>query len=321
MDLLYFRYPQQKIQRKTGSFRLLDKDTSTATFVISDFEKNNLYGFEEHDGDGQLHFRTQAPYTVSKKEYLIGGEQLLRAMETYEMQKVVYARVRKTSFQGAKAPALFNALCDAYPNAFVYLVSSAWFGTWVGATPELLLSANGSQYFTMALAGTKPALSNQELWTDKERQEQAMVSQYIEQKITQMRVEELEVSAPYVFQAGPVEHLRTDFSFVSVQNRVLPLAQSLHPTPAVGGVPLNISMQWISQLEHNERKLYAGFLGKLDESGGQLYVNLRCCEIQENAAFLHVGGGYTKSSLPEDEWLETENKSKTLLDIIRIVNP
>jgi isochorismate synthase len=33
--------------------------------------------------------------------------------------------------------------------------------------------------------------------------------------------------------------------------------------------------------------------------------------------YLYLGGGYTKDSNPELEWEETENKSKTLLDLVQ----
>ena len=33
----------------------------------------------------------------------------------------------------------FEAACEAYPNAFVYLISTPNFGCWLGATPELSL--------------------------------------------------------------------------------------------------------------------------------------------------------------------------------------
>jgi isochorismate synthase len=42
-------------------------------------------------------------------------------------------------------------------------------------------------------------------------------------------------------------------------------------------------------------------------------VNLRCAQLQENEAFLYLGGGFTVESIPELELDETENKSKTLI--------
>jgi isochorismate synthase len=47
-----------------------------------------------------------------------------------------------------------------------------------------------------------------------------------------------------------------------------------------------------------------------------IYVNLRCAQIIGDRLFLYLGGGFTADSDPEKEWEETENKSKTLLDLL-----
>jgi len=41
-----------------------------------------------------------------------------------------------------------------------------------------------------------------------------------------------------------------------------------------------------------------------------LFVNLRCCEIENNLTKIYVGCGITKDSQAEKEFIETENKSK-----------
>ena len=44
--------------------------------------------------------------------------------------------------------------------------------------------------------------------------------------------------------------------------------------------------------------------------------SVRCCQIQKGSALLYLGGGFTKDSIPNLEWEETENKSRTLLDVM-----
>ena len=57
-------------------------------------------------------------------------------------------------------------------------------------------------------------------------------------------------------------------------------------------------------------------IGKLDPDEMNIYVNLRCAQIIGDRLFLYLGGGFTADSDPEKEWEETENKSKTLLDLL-----
>ncbi|MBT5437890.1 MAG: isochorismate synthase, partial [Flavobacteriales bacterium] len=173
--------------------------------------------------------------------------------------------------------------------------------------------------FTMALAGTKEkkALSP---WTQKEYNEQNWVSEYIIETLQLNGIQNLENQGPYDSEAGNLIHLRTDFSFDLKNHNVLNIARNLHPTPAVSGLPKTESIALINQIETHElgysRDLYTGFIGITTNETTQLFVNLRCCQIFNDSAFLYVGGGYTEDSTAENEWEETESKSKTLMSVL-----
>jgi isochorismate synthase len=47
-----------------------------------------------------------------------------------------------------------------------------------------------------------------------------------------------------------------------------------------------------------------------------LFVNLRCCEIENYLITIYVGCGITKDSQAEKEFIETENKAKTILSVL-----
>jgi isochorismate synthase len=57
-------------------------------------------------------------------------------------------------------------------------------------------------------------------------------------------------------------------------------------------------------------------IGELQAEELNVYVNLRCGQIIGDELYLYLGGGFTAESDPEKEWEETENKSKTLLDLL-----
>ena len=129
-------------------------------------------------------------------------------------------------------------------------------------------------------------------------------------------VEDLEMNGPYDIQAGPVIHLRTDISFDLENVKIVDIAKKLHPTPAISGVPQKEAIELINYREAHERDFYTGIIGLMNSNSASLYVNLRCCQIQKGKAFLYLGGGFTSESNVELEWEETENKSRTLLNII-----
>jgi isochorismate synthase len=234
------------------------------------------------------------------------------------MNKFVFSRIKKIGFDSSNCLKLFEKLCDTYPNAFIYLISSESEGTWIGATPETLIQTVNDSGFTMSLAGTKE-VGTQE-WSPKEYKEQEWVSTYILETLKLNGIKNIEGHGPYDSEAGNLIHLRTDFSFDLDSNETLSLARNLHPTPAVSGLPKSESIALINQIENHEldysRALYAGFLGFVGNRSSQLYVNLRCCQIFQDAAYLYIGGGYTEDSSAISEWEETESKSKTLISVL-----
>lgn len=319
VDLLKYRLPGKEIVTKWGQFGVLDdKPPKKETFVVSKHDKSVIYGFEEDDSQPPvpMHLLKLPPYVCSKKEYLMGGESMLNSFRLFGVQKAVYSRIKTVSFEDTKSIELFESLCEQYPSAFVYLISCTYFGTWIGASPEVLLSMHGKQGYTMALAGTRNGVSSENNWGDKDKTEQKFVTDYIEEKLKGFELTNIEMHGPYEIEAGPVKHLRTDFSFFAEDKTALDIAQLLHPTPAVVGVPEKETMDLLATVEPHDRMLYTGFLGLLGPEHTNLYVNLRCCQIQEGKAFLYLGGGYTQASIPEMEWEETENKAMTLIKAI-----
>lgn len=271
---------------------------------------------------------TPASYAVSKDEYLDQIESILAAISAEEITKVVLSRVLDIEFDKKKETALlFDTLSTNLSQAFVYLINTPGIGCWIGATPELLLSAEnkstctkemGSAFAiqTMALAGTRP-FGTEEKWNHKEIEEQEWVSKYIEDALKTSGCEEIQKSGTYTCPAANVEHLRTDFKANIDISKLDQLLNRLHPTPAVCGLPKNKALELISQIELHDRAYYSGFLGPVDPKHNlSLFVNLRCMEIHPISASLYVGGGLTADSNPEAEWNETIIKSRTLLSEI-----
>jgi isochorismate synthase len=93
---------------------------------------------------------------------------------------------------------------------------------------------------------------------------------------------------------------------------------TLHPTPAVCGLPKAAAKDFILQNENYDRCYYTGFLGEINTNlKTELFVNLRCVEIIDTFAAIYVGGGITLDSNPEDEWLETSNKTNTIKSVLK----
>ena len=253
---------------------------------------------------------------IEKSNYL-NDVQRIQSMLLSDEEKIVYSRVKKNTQQITDWYPYFKKACDAYPNAFVYIINMPEIGAWFGASPELLLQWNDHHARTMALAGTRPRGTSVP-WSAKNQDEQAIVARFIKDILTKSTIQCTSIKNT-TMAAGKVEHLCTTFSF-DTPDDIYDVLEQLHPTPAVCGHPKKNALHQILQVEQHDRKYYCGFLGPIglhDEN--YLFVNLRCMELSADAQYLYVGGGIMKDSDAEAEWAETEHKAKTLLSIMNTV--
>ncbi len=201
-------------------------------------------------------------------------------------------------------------------NAYRYVLYTASFGLWMGATPELLIKTNRSHYATMALAGTR--LFN-ELTTNpfsqKEVAEQQWVVKEIKERLAPLVVT-LSVSETEIARAGKLAHLKNDFSGKFLEKfTTLDLAKALHPTAAVCGCPKEKALEYIALFESLDRSIYAVFLGRISNRISSLYVNIRCGRLKNDRFTAYVGAGITEDSVPANEANEIQTKTSTLATI------
>lgn len=211
----------------------------------------------------------------------------------------------------------FQNLCEAYPKAFVFMFSTPATGTWIGASPELLLRMDGDRIHTMSLAGTRPAGQGGE-WDIKNREEQQMVTDYIRDTLTS-RCGSAECGKPYTREAGTVEHICTDITAPLPGTALLKdILCELSPTPALCGSDRTESMRIIKKGERHDREMYGGFCGPCGLDGETaMFVNLRSAKCSPDAICVYAGGGITRLSDPDSEWHETEIKSQTIINKLK----
>lgn len=239
------------------------------------------------------------------------------------MEKVVLSRTVEQPCARALLPWLFADALEQRPLALVALVHTVNTGTWLGASPERLLHADGDRVSADALAGTVPVAITPrtvENWGAKERDEQAMVAKSVLNTFIASGLEELHVRGPEAVEAGPVVHLRSSIHARLAGRSLAGLAMALHPTPAVCGMPRQAAMDFIAQHEPHDRQLYAGFWGPW-QTGKRtdLFVNIRCLHAVDDKAIIHTGAGITAGSVAEKEWSETEHKARTWTQAIEVL--
>ena len=244
--------------------------------------------------------------------------QFMQPLRSGRLEKVVLSRckcvVRRKGFSPGRT---FWRAAQKYERSCVYLFHTPESGTWLGSTPEIILTGKENNWQTVALAGTRYPRSGHVSWDDKNLREQHLVTSYLLRQLTSVRTTP-EIHGPYTARAGNLAHLKTDIRFeLPAETAIGSLLQALHPTPAVSGLPKEDAFDFIQNHEGYDRRYYTGFLGMLDrEAETTLYVNLRCMQIGKNRLTLFAGSGLLASSSCREEWKETEQKIGTMGSII-----
>ncbi|WP_235841611.1 chorismate-binding protein [Confluentibacter sediminis] len=264
----------------------------------------------------------------------------IEAIKNNQFTKVVLSRKETVPLLESHPISIFKRLLNSYPSAFVYYWYHPKVGLWLGATPETLIKIEGNHFSIMALAGTQDYKGTTDvIWKDKEKKEQQIVTDFITDRL-KPSVENLKLSETETIKAGSLLHLRTMITaqLKPEKSNLKQLVFDLHPTPAVCGLPKLAAKKFILENENYNRDFYTGFLGELNfervitprsskknienraynitKKSTQLYVNLRCMQLQGNNANIFIGGGITETSNPEAEWEETVSKSKIIKSIL-----
>lgn len=256
----------------------------------------------------------------SKQNHIELVQKGINAIKNDLFKKVVLSRKEKVEISNLNIVETFKRLLLNYPTAFVYLWFHPKIGMWLGATPETLVKIKDNEFLTMSLAGTQVFKDSIKVsWQPKEIEEQQFVTDYITEKLSNI-CNTVNISETETIKAGNLLHLRTIISGQKKVNNAT-LIKTLHPTPAVCGLPLEPSKDFILKHENYNREFYTGFLGELNLQNkgtktSELFVNLRCMKVENNTASVFIGGGITKDSNPEKEWKETIAKSNTMKNIL-----
>lgn len=199
----------------------------------------------------------------------------------------------------------------------------------LGATPEVLLSAAGARVETHALAGTCQADPDEAICaariaslmtSTKERKEHGVVVEHIVAALRPRCRPFAVESAPHARRAGDLIHLETRIAAELAAPDHLDVIAALHPTPAVCGLPVAIAAHWLSRHERLRRGLYCGALGWLGPGGCRAVVPLRCALLSSDrtVARCFAGVGVVETSDAELEWQETELKLGLVRKALRV---
>lgn len=263
---------------------------------------------------------------VSSKKHIVDGD----------VFQVVISQ-RFDADNSASPEDVYRVLRSLNPSPYMYLLALETVdGTpysIVGSSPEALVKVSSGRVFTHPIAGSRPRGANPEedleletdlLADDKERSEHLMLVDLARNDLLR------------VCDAGSVEV--TEFMRVERFSHIMHIVSSVEgdlasgkgpvdvfratfPAGTLSGAPKPRALEIIDDLEPAQRGVYGGVVGYFDFAGdADLAIAIRTVVLKDDKAYVQAGAGLVMDSVPETEYLETQNKAAAPLRAVAIAN-
>ena len=321
------------------SFQLMSKDGQTSISInlitsnenaVDDFEALRL------ERDRLIHlaqvneFEPSAKPIVSslvevaKEQYLNAVENVTDQIKCGEAEKVVIARAVQLNFEEkVSSVAALHYISNEQQESYHFGLQKKE-QLFFGATPERLIEISNGRAYSACVAGSSKrgktaeddrALGEELLADSKNREEHQYVVNMISKVFNEYCTDVSMLKEPKLMKIRDIQHLFTPIEAkVEKDIDIFSFVEALHPTPALGGVPTNKSMEIIRKEEQIDRGYYAAPIGWTDTEGdGEFAVAIRSALLDGDRAYLYAGGGIVADSEVEKEYDETWVKFRPIL--------
>ncbi|HUW25898.1 MAG TPA: anthranilate synthase component I [Gallionella sp.] len=275
-----------------------------------------------HGGEAKSEFGEAAfkQAVVKAKQYILDGD----------IMQVVLAQRMAQPFPAAPL-SLYRALRSVNPSPYMFYYDMGDHHV-VGASPEILVRLEHDTVTVRPIAGTRPrgktpqqdAELAQDLLADpKELAEHLMlidlgrndigrVAQNGTVKLTEKMIIE---------RYSHVMHIVSNVEAkLKPGLNAMDVLKATFPAGTVSGAAKVRAMEIIDELEPTKRGIYAGAVGYLGFNGDMdLAIALRTAVVKDNVLYVQAGAGIVADSIPDNEWMETQNKARAVLRAAEMV--
>jgi len=254
------------------------------------------------------------------QEYIIDGD---------IMQVVLSQRMA----QPFPAPplSLYRALRSLNPSPYMFYYDMDDHHV-VGASPEILVRLEDDTVTSRPIAGTRArgktreqdiALAEELLADPKEIAEHVQLMDLGRNDVGRVA----QTGTVKVTDKMTIERYSHVMHIVSnVEGKLKPGMQAIDvlkatfPAGTLSGAPKVRAMEIIDELEPSKRGIYGGAVGYLGFNGDMdLAIAIRTGVIKDGMLYSQAGAGIVADSVPESEWIETQNKARAVLRAAEMV--
>ncbi len=224
---------------------------------------------------------------------------------------------------------IYKKLRITNPSPFMYFFNFTDFQI-IGASPEILVRLRDNKITVRPIAGTRPRGKNQkedtffkrDLLNDKkELSEHLMLLDLGRNDAGKVsKVNTVKVTESFIIEKySHVMHIVSNV--VGIYNNKYSKFKAMlagFPAGTVSGAPKIRAMEIIDELEETKRKVYAGGIGYFSANGEfDTCIALRTAVAKDKKFYVQAGAGIVADSKPLNEYKETVNKAKALLNALK----
>ncbi|KAF3341769.1 isochorismate synthase 1 [Carex littledalei] len=202
----------------------------------------------------------------------------------------------------------------------------------VGNSPEQLFHRKNLNIASEALAGTRPrGFTNFEdlhigqdlLFSPKDNIEFTIVRENIQRKLEAICNEVVVEPKKALRKLPRVQHLCAQLSGkLPTEDHEFEVLKTLHPSPAVGGLPTEEARRFIEENEMFDRGMYAGPVGWFGGAESEFAVGIRSALIGKgNSTRVYAGAGIVEGTNPSSEWEELDLKASQFTKLLQSKEP
>ncbi len=224
---------------------------------------------------------------------------------------------------------IYKKLRVTNPSPFMFFFNFSDFQI-IGASPEILVRLRDNIITVRPIAGTRPRGKNskddrfyeKDLLNDKkELSEHLMLLDLGRNDAGKVsKINTVKVTESFIIEKySHVMHIVSNV--IGKYNNKFSKFKSLlagFPAGTVSGAPKIRAMEIIDELETTKRKVYAGGIGYFSANGEfDTCIALRTAVAKNNKFYVQAGAGIVADSKPINEYKETVNKAKALINALK----
>ncbi len=223
---------------------------------------------------------------------------------------------------------LFHRLRAVRENSFLFFCGSENGDAFFGRSPERLFKLENGLLSSDAIAGTRPRHEHPEhdgrlaaelMASEKDMEEHRFVVDYIRERLNRMCRHVSVLPSPVPLRLSRLQHIITRITgVVKKESGPMDILHTLHPTPAVGGMPPEAAKALIRRLEPFDRGWFGAPVGWMSKDAAEFAVGIRSALTRKHELHLFGGAGIVTRSDAEMEWQETGHKMECFARILKM---